>query len=326
MKISVIVPVYNAERYLEKCIMSVVNQAYENWELILVDDGSQDSSPAIIDRFAAMDCRIVAIHQENAGPGEARNHGIQAATGDYVVFLDSDDYIDQYYFKLLVPKAEKNDVVFIDVQQVDTNGKLLREEKMSEYKIWSKDRVLRAQMTGKIPWGGGRKAVNLRLLKENKIFYTAHANGEEALYSFRVLFAAKSVDFLDEKAVYYYVNHDGSQSKIEISDPWGGAVATLKEYLEESGLYEVYADTLNAFNITSLVVSIDRISQMYRGKERRDRIKARITQFMELYDEKMGIDRESMTLKASVFIPFLLRGCAIPVIICSRLKVCLERG
>ena len=215
MKISVIVPVYNAEIYLEKCIASVVQQTYSDWELILIDDGSQDNSGKIIDDAANKDERIIAIHQKNAGPGIARNHGIEEATGDYVVFLDSDDYIDKDYFELLAPRAEKSDLVFVDVLQVTSDNKLLKDEKMSKYKVWNKDRIIRSQMTGKIPWGGVRKAVRLKLLKENNISFTSHDIGEEALYSFQALHAAENVSFLDEKPVYFYVNHDNSQSKLE---------------------------------------------------------------------------------------------------------------
>lgn len=320
MKISVIVPVYNAEKYLKKCIMSVLRQTYDNWELILVDDGSKDGSPAIVDFAAKKDARIKAVHQENAGPGAARNLGISEATGDYVVFLDSDDYIDKDYFRLLESKAKNNDVVFIDVAQVDSNGKLLKEEKMSQYKSWSKDRLLRSQMTGKIPWGGVRKAVSLTLLKDNNIEYTLHSIGEEALYSFRVLYAADKIGFLDVKTVYYYVNHKGSQSKIKMRDPWGGVVKNLREYIQQMELYEKFADTLNAFNATATVVSLDKISRLYKGKERRQEAEKRICEFHNLYDKDMGIDLDSMNYKAKAFVPFLMRGWYYPVFLCSRLK------
>lgn len=155
VKISVIVPVYNAEKYLAKCIESVENQTFSNWELVLIDDGSVDSSGIIADNAAQRDKRIRVIHQKNAGPGEARNRGIEVATGDHVVFLDSDDYIDKDYFELLAPKAENNDVVFIDINQVSPHGELIKEEKMSNYRTWTKERILRSQMTGKIFWGGG---------------------------------------------------------------------------------------------------------------------------------------------------------------------------
>ena len=91
--ISIITPVYNAEKYLDDCVQSVLKQDYSHWELILVDDGSSDESSSICDAYAAQDARIRVIHQKNAGPGAARNKGMETAKGDYLCFLDSDDYL-----------------------------------------------------------------------------------------------------------------------------------------------------------------------------------------------------------------------------------------
>lgn len=123
--ISVIVPVYNAERFVGKCIKRVQAQIYTNWQMILVDDGSKDKSLEVCKRYAMNDNRISVIHQENAGPGIARNTGIAKATGDYVVFIDSDDYIEKEDFLLLSKHDE--DVVFINVQNVDEDGSVLKE-------------------------------------------------------------------------------------------------------------------------------------------------------------------------------------------------------
>lgn len=92
VKVSIVIPVYNVESYLRQCIDSVLNQSYQNLELVLVDDGSKDSSPAICDEYAAKDSRVVVVHKANGGAAAARNDGIRKATGDYVTFLDSDDY------------------------------------------------------------------------------------------------------------------------------------------------------------------------------------------------------------------------------------------
>ena len=94
MKISVIIPVYNVEQYLSMCVDHVLDQTYHNLEIILVDDGSLDKSPVICDEYANKDNRIIVIHKQNGGLSDARNAGIQVATGDYTVFLDSDDYWD----------------------------------------------------------------------------------------------------------------------------------------------------------------------------------------------------------------------------------------
>ena len=153
--ISVIIPVYNAERYVGKCIESVQAQTYMDWQMILVDDGSMDKSLEVCQRYANQENRISVIHQENAGPGIARNTGIAKATGDYVVFIDSDDYIEKDYFSLLSKHEE--DVVFINVQNVDESGRVVRRDFMSNNQNLSKDTILRRQMTGCINWGGGKK-------------------------------------------------------------------------------------------------------------------------------------------------------------------------
>lgn len=107
-KVSVIIPVYNVEAYLLKCMESAVGQSYENIEIICVDDGSTDSSPDILSSFADKDSRIHVIHQENQGLSGARNTGIGYATGDYIVFIDGDDWIDIETVGQAVEAAEKN--------------------------------------------------------------------------------------------------------------------------------------------------------------------------------------------------------------------------
>lgn len=320
MKFSVIMPVYNAEKYLHKSISSVTHQIWKDWELIAVDDGSTDNSLEILNQYSKDDNRVKVVHQENRGPGAARNNGLSLATGDYAVFLDSDDYIDEEYFSLLAPLAERNDVVFIDCYQVDDNGKLLCKEKMSDYIKWSLDRITRSQLTGKIPWGGVRKAVSLELLRKNYIHYTNHENGEEALYSFRVMLGAQSVAFLDSKPVYFYVNHEGSQSKKPSFDPWGGVVDTIRNYTKEAGLYELYAGTLNAFEICAFVVSIDRMSKCLSGEELRSAVRERRLRFNSSFDRKYGIDRKNMAFKAKVFIFPVSHGAILPIILISRIR------
>ena len=91
--VSIIVPVYNAEKYLHRCVDSVLNQVYKDFELILVDDGSNDSCPQICDEYALKDCRVKVIHQDNSGVSVARNHGLKICSGQFIAFVDADDYI-----------------------------------------------------------------------------------------------------------------------------------------------------------------------------------------------------------------------------------------
>ncbi|MDO5139724.1 MAG: glycosyltransferase family 2 protein, partial [Oscillospiraceae bacterium] len=109
LRISVIVPVYKVEKYLCQCLDGILNQTYQNLEVILVDDGSPDRCPQICDEYAAKDSRVIVIHKTNGGLSDARNYGVEAATGEYGIFIDSDDYwYDQGALDYLVTRIEKS--------------------------------------------------------------------------------------------------------------------------------------------------------------------------------------------------------------------------
>ncbi len=108
-KISVVLPIYNVEKYLEKCMESIFNQTYKNLEIILVDDGSPDGCPALCDSFAQKDSRICVVHKQNGGISDARNAGIAAATGEYISFVDPDDYVENDYIEYLYSLIKKYD-------------------------------------------------------------------------------------------------------------------------------------------------------------------------------------------------------------------------
>ena len=123
-KITIIVAVYNTEKYLHKCVQSIVNQTYQNLEIFLVDDGSTDSSTDICDEFANIDKRIKVIHKTNEGQGSARNLALEAATGEWIGFVDSDDWIvaDMYEFLLAKALAENADIVECGWKKVSVDG------------------------------------------------------------------------------------------------------------------------------------------------------------------------------------------------------------
>lgn len=106
-KISVIVPVYKVENFLDRCVESIVGQTYENLEIILVDDGSPDNCPAMCDKWAEKDGRIKVIHKENGGVSSARNAALDIVSGDYICFVDSDDWIDPGMYEFLYKKFTK---------------------------------------------------------------------------------------------------------------------------------------------------------------------------------------------------------------------------
>ena len=125
--VTVVVPVYNVEKYLDRCVNSIVNQTYRNLEIILVDDGSPDNCPAMCDEWAKKDSRIRVIHKQNEGQGVARNVGIENATGDYIYFMDSDDYIDLTTIEKACDLAKQHnaDVVCFGLLCVNSSGEIV---------------------------------------------------------------------------------------------------------------------------------------------------------------------------------------------------------
>lgn len=124
--ISIIVPIYNIEKYLDKCLISIMNQTYKNLEIILVDDGSTDGCHEICDLYLNKDKRITVIHKKNGGLSEARNVGIENSNGEYLCFIDGDDYISEYYVETMLYKAliTQSDIVQCSYARVFDSGKI----------------------------------------------------------------------------------------------------------------------------------------------------------------------------------------------------------
>jgi len=135
--ISVVVPVYNVEKYLDNTITHIINQTYNNLEIILVDDGSTDRSGQICDEYAGRDSRIKVIHKINGGSSTARNAGIEASTGDYIGFLDADDYADETMYEKLIKVCEEKqcDIAEVMSRDYDEEGNLLKDAYKSTGKI-----------------------------------------------------------------------------------------------------------------------------------------------------------------------------------------------
>lgn len=131
--ITVIIPIYNVEKYLKKCIDSILHQTYQTMEIILIDDESTDESGSICDEYAKKDNRIKVIHKKNGGVSSARNAGLNNANGKYVAFIDADDYIENNMFEKMINQFEKNeklDIVVCGTKNVDEDGNVLKTSNM----------------------------------------------------------------------------------------------------------------------------------------------------------------------------------------------------
>lgn len=170
--ISIIVPVYNIEEYLPRCIESVLGQTYTNLELILVDDGSKDRSGAICDAYQEKDSRVRVIHKENGGSSSARNEGIAAAKGQYLGFVDSDDYVEKTMYETMVSVIEDTgcNIVQVARDEIDENGNLMPNvcempEKQIEY---SSEEFMKELLLHKGDCSFCTKLLNRDLFIENK--------------------------------------------------------------------------------------------------------------------------------------------------------------
>jgi glycosyltransferase involved in cell wall biosynthesis len=143
--ISVIVPVYNTQDYLNRCVDSIINQTYRDLEIILIDDGSTDNSPKICDNYSDLDNRIKVIHKENEGPSSARNMGVEVAKGDYIAFVDSDDWVesDIYQFCVDISKKTNSDVVDFKPMLVTELNESKRFSDTRNYKVITGKEILR---------------------------------------------------------------------------------------------------------------------------------------------------------------------------------------
>lgn len=144
-KISIIVPVYKVEQYLERCVNSLINQTYKNIEIILVDDGSPDQCPQICDEYAKKDERIKVLHKKNGGLSDARNAGLEVATGEYIAFVDSDDWVETDFIETLYrnAKSENADISIIGCTLVWDDGRKKQLSNDDEYYLFDKETAIR---------------------------------------------------------------------------------------------------------------------------------------------------------------------------------------
>ena len=228
--ISVIVPVYKTEEYLERCVNSILNQTYKDIELILVDDGSPDKCPAICDTFAQMDERVKVIHKVNGGVSTARNTGLEIATGDYIAFVDSDDYIElDMYEKMLSKVAEYGcDVIMCDcmkdypdhsiIYTHDIRGGFYSyEELLTEYYphlLMMENVEYPATISNvTILWKNTLNTPDMRY--EPGIRFS-----EDLLFGAKLLRNAKSFYYMKGEALYHYIFNESSASHTFVDNKW----------------------------------------------------------------------------------------------------------
>ncbi|MCY7082296.1 glycosyltransferase [Streptococcus oralis] len=211
-KISVIVPVYNVEAYLERCVESILQQTYAHFELILINDGSTDSSGQICDHLASQYENIKVHHIENAGVSNARNMGIQLATGSWVTFIDSDDFVTQDYLATLASAVEGLNVGFVIAPLHHIKNGIVTDlpPHSGKTELWSTEETMKELlMTTRTSFFPVAKLFKRDLLADEK-FNTNYHLAEDALFLTELLLKTRCSSVFIDKPVYYYDHREGS--------------------------------------------------------------------------------------------------------------------
>lgn len=236
--VSVIIPIYNVERYLQRCVDSVLNQTLKDKEIILVDDGSPDKCPQICDEYASKYDEIVVVHKPNGGLASARNAGMNCATGKYILFIDSDDWIDENTLEELVEIAETNSVDFVRFRPMyagwpnKEDGSLcdFGTEKGMKEGLYQKEQIIKEiyprlfatpQLSLGVIVAAWRSLYNREFLaKNNLLFYDDVKYSEDTIFSANVVMATSKFYYIDGPKYYHYFFNPTSITKSFKSDRW----------------------------------------------------------------------------------------------------------
>lgn len=263
--ISIIVPVYNVEKFLNRCVSSILNQTYKNYEVLLIDDGSTDASGRICDSISQNEEKVKVIHQKNQGLSGARNTGIQYAKGEFITFIDSDDFIDERYLQLLLENLINNDA---DISCCD----YLRTAKTSVIKqnvdkkndiVLTADDIITFFLEKELVSACGK------LYKKNifnEIRFPIGKINEDISTIFKVFMNAKCVVYSFEKLYYYYRNQESitkrkfTSKNMDLIDAW-------KEVYILSSCYPPIIQQLAAFRLQKAYFTLLGIIAFYGTKK-----------------------------------------------------------
>ena len=268
-KVSVIVPVYGVEKYVSKCIESVLNQTYSGWELILVDDGSPDRSGAICDEYAQKDCRIKVIHKENGGVSSARNVGLDNAKGDWVTFIDGDDWIDKQCLEVCLEtvRNEHVDLAQFNYRMIDEKGNITPTPIKEALAMESKKYIERG--TFNVCVGGALIAHSL--IQEHKIRFPEGIKlAEDQIFIMRCIAHSYRIVFLRD-VFYNYLQLETSAVHTSKTGDILKSLNILEEFKHDYPMFTPHiAEQNNKFCyqlVLSKEMSIKKICELYDNEE-----------------------------------------------------------
>lgn len=296
--ISVIIPIYNVEEYLDRCISSVINQTYENLEIILIDDGSPDNCPQMCDNWAEKDPRIKVIHKKNGGLSAARNAGIEAATGAYIGFIDSDDYVAPDFYERMHSALfkENADLAICNYCSVTENGKVIG--KKNKYPPTMIEKLNSEQSHDKLnnpgEWGYYVTAWNKLYKRElfDTIRFPEGKINEDNFIAHEVFFRCKQIVILGA-VLYYYVQRADSimSSKVSVRN-----LDDIEAFCNRIFFYQMHGLEKYVYKTTQ-IMQINYISYKRRIVPTTPKEKQRIAEIDELFKRTFFSCNKNRTLK-----------------------------
>lgn len=236
MILSIIVPVYKVEeRLLSRCIKSILSQTFTDFELILVDDGSPDNYRKYYKKYMHIDDRVKFIHKENGGVSSARNIGIKVSKGEYISFIDADDWIDDDFYKLMIDYAEKYNLDLVVSGYVkNINNKDIKVLKKTESKIFNSTEGLQKLIDRKIyEWSPCDKIYKSKVIK-NKIFFDEKISmGEDLDFLWKVFKSCNKIGYIPLHKYHYYFRAD-SATNINSPEKKCSSVKVMRDILDEA--------------------------------------------------------------------------------------------
>ncbi|WP_407258936.1 glycosyltransferase family 2 protein [Klebsiella quasipneumoniae] len=261
-KVSVIVPVYNTERYVERAIISLMEQTLDDVQFIIIDDGSKDNSlniiKQVIARYPARQGQVTLISRENRGVAATRAQGMELATGDYVIHLDSDDWAELNWLEALYTKAieDNADVVICDYYKVYKNKKI----EVSQNVLPSPYNCVKKLFNRKLSNSNWDKLVRKKIFDDNEIsFIDGLDMGEDFLVTLLVLLNSKKISYINKPLYYYNKNNDSSLTKSYSNKTLYDLVKIVDladNYMKEKGILEFFLHETNMFklDVKSLII------------------------------------------------------------------------
>ncbi len=234
--VSIIVPVYNVEKYIEKCVNSLTDQSYDNIEIILVDDGSPDKSGVICDKMSSKNTKIIVIHKENGGVSSARNAGIERANGEYICFVDGDDFVTSDYIKdmLDIAQTQNVDIVTCNQYKIWSNEKKIElfgnDIPLGQYIIKTGINTLSDMLYGKTCYA----TCCCKLYKKtifSEIRFPALSMGEDSFTMYNCFLKATNVAHL-HKPNYYYLQHQESAMHTDNFDKFYDYIQLSDDFIQ----------------------------------------------------------------------------------------------